>query len=98
MKLDALNELHRRTDEVLHYIWDPLRVRGSPMARDQYSGYVADAVEMIVAGATARGLADYLSKIRTDHMKLSANRADDEAAVEVLFNWKLKLESVRPRS
>ena len=97
MQIDALNELHRRTDEVLHYIWDPVRVRGSPAARDEYSGYVADAVAMLMAGASASGLADYLTKIRTDRMGLNPNRAEDEAAVTVLFKWKSKLESARPR-
>ena len=40
MELDSLDELHRRTDEVLHYIWDPIGVSGVPTARDEYSGYV----------------------------------------------------------
>jgi hypothetical protein len=27
-------ELRRRIDEVLHYIWDPIDVRGEPHARE----------------------------------------------------------------
>ena len=33
-------ELYRRVDEVLHYIWDPIGVAGAPMARDEYYAYL----------------------------------------------------------
>ena len=32
-------ELYRRVDEVLHYLWDPIGVAGIPEARDEYYGY-----------------------------------------------------------
>jgi len=97
MELDAQNELRIRADEVLHYLWDPIGVAGEPMARDEYSSYVLDAVEMLLAGAPANAIADRLSTIRTEHMGLQPNRSKDEEAVEVLFAWKSKLDEMRPR-
>lgn len=29
-------DLYRAVDEVLHFIWDPIGVRGFPEARDEY--------------------------------------------------------------
>jgi hypothetical protein len=37
------DELYRRTDEVLHYIWDPIGVAGVPEARDEYDSYLPHA-------------------------------------------------------
>jgi len=34
------NELRQRTDEVLHYLWDPIGVAGAPGARDEYWSYL----------------------------------------------------------
>jgi len=31
-------ELYRRTDEILHYLWDPIGVSDTPQARDEYHG------------------------------------------------------------
>jgi hypothetical protein len=33
-------DLLTRINEVLHYIWDPIAVRGEPNARDEYDSYV----------------------------------------------------------
>ncbi|CAD6563044.1 hypothetical protein ACFQ3P_41525 [Paraburkholderia sabiae] len=40
-------ELHRRVDEVLFYVWDPIGVANSPAARDEYYGYLPIVFSML---------------------------------------------------
>ena len=47
-KLDPQQmELYRATDEVLHYIWDPIGVSDAPNARDEYSSYLPQVFKML---------------------------------------------------
>jgi hypothetical protein len=84
MELYAQEELRIRADEVLHYLWDPIGVAGEPWARDEYSSYVLDLAELLLAGAADSAIADRLSTIRTENMGLTSNRAEDEEAVKIL--------------
>jgi hypothetical protein len=38
------NELYKRVDEVLHYVWDSIGVAGEPHARDEYYFLSAEGV------------------------------------------------------
>ncbi|HMG84391.1 MAG TPA: hypothetical protein VK574_01530 [Terracidiphilus sp.] len=97
MELDVSGEFKNRTDEILHYIWDPIGVAGAVMARDEYSGYVPQLMMLLMANSPASTVADYLTDIRTKHMELPANRKEDEAAVQLLLQWRAKLEGKKPR-
>ena len=44
-------ELYRRCDEVLHYLWDPIGVKGCPGARDEYDSYVPQVFSLVLKGA-----------------------------------------------
>jgi hypothetical protein len=84
----ADEELYRRTDEVLHYVWDPLGVAEAPSARDEYYGYLQQVFSLLKANADAEQIADYLFKISTEQMSLNGNRARDIRVAEVLLDWK----------
>jgi hypothetical protein len=85
-------ELYRAVDEVLHYIWDPIGVAGVPQARDEYYSYLPQVFRRIKEGAAAIEIADYLSRIATEHMGLSENRAHDLEVVEILLEWKAAID------
>jgi hypothetical protein len=40
------DELRRRVDEVLYYIWDPIGVSDQPYARGEYEGYVPKVLQL----------------------------------------------------
>ncbi len=52
-------ELYRRTDEVLHYLWDPIGVAGIPEARDEYHSYLP-VVFSLVEKRDASAICAYL--------------------------------------
>jgi hypothetical protein len=84
---DVYAQVHNRVDELLHYIWDPIGVAGTPEARDEYDSYVAGAVTMLFEGAAVDDLVRYLHSIETEAMGLTRfglTRKETRHAAEVL--------------
>ena len=63
-------ELYRRTDEVLHYLWDPIEVSGIPATRDEYEYHVPKVVTLLRQGSPAQEVAEYLVNVERDNMGL----------------------------
>lgn len=88
MKLPPLEEeLYRRTDEVLHYIWDPIGVAAVPVASDEYHSCLPQVFGLLKAKADAEAIASYLTEIATQRMGLSKNRKRDLDVAELLLYW-----------
>jgi hypothetical protein len=51
-------ELYRRTDEILHYIWDPIGIGGSPGARDEYDDYLGHVFTLVNSGSLRKKFAN----------------------------------------
>ena len=81
-------ELYRRTDEVLHYVWDPIGVADAPAARDEYYSYLPQVFDLLKKNANAEQIADYLFQVSTQRMGLSGNREHDLEVAGVLLNWR----------
>ncbi|HTL98865.1 MAG TPA: hypothetical protein VL181_08675, partial [Holophagaceae bacterium] len=62
------NALYKAVDEVLHYIWDPIGVSGTPEARDEYHGYLPEAFGLLKRSASSETIAGHLLEITTDRM------------------------------
>lgn len=82
------NELYRRIDEVLHYLWDPIGVAGIPGARDEYDAYLPQVFSLLTTGAGADEIADYLTEISAQAMGLGNNRERDRHTATQLLEWK----------
>ena len=88
-------ELLQRVDEVLHYLWDPIGVRGVPEARDEYRTYTPQVFSLLKNSASAEKVAQYLNTVATDRMGLQGNLANDRETAEVLVNWEQVLRERR---
>jgi len=87
-KLPPLEEeLYRRTDEVLHYIWDPIGVSTAPEARDEYYSYLPPVFSLLKARADVEAIADHLTEIATKRMGLPSNHKHDLEVAELLLYW-----------
>jgi hypothetical protein len=82
------NELYRRVDEVLHYVWDPIGVSYAPEARDEYHSYLPHVFNLLKQGANESKIADYLGEITSGRMGLGLNRARDLEIAGILMNWR----------
>lgn len=77
-------EIYRRTDEILHYLWDPIGIKGAAGARDEYHGYLPKVSELLNRNADNSEIATYLIGIEADRMGLTPNRGRIEVVVEKL--------------
>lgn len=85
-----LSELafYRAVDEVLHYVWDPIGVAGTPQARDEYRGYLPEVYALLKNDGDANSIADYLFQVATEQMGLTGNREHDLKSAQALLEWK----------
>lgn len=85
------NELYKRVDEVLHYLWDPIGVAGEPFARDEYFSYLPKVFSLLLETQDGKDITDYLMDLANDAMGLSGCVDKTEEAVDVLLKWKEKI-------
>lgn len=81
-------ELYRQTDETLHYLWDPIGVKGIPQARDEYHSYLPRVFSMLIAGSKDSEIAEYLVKVEENSMGLSSNKENAMDVARNLINIK----------
>jgi len=84
-------ELYRAVDEVLHYMWDPIGIRGRPEVRDEYQSYIAEVIALLHAGAETEAVADFLVEIETVRMGLGENRERAARVANALRLWRQRL-------
>lgn len=78
------NELEKRVDEVLFYIWDPIGVSPEPFARAEYRSYVVSVLGMVEDNKSTTEIADYFCNIESESMGLSTNKERAYVAAELL--------------
>ena len=81
-------ELYRVTDEILHYVWDPIGVSRFPEARDEYCTYLDQTFGLLKKGATQEAIAEYLGKVTTVRMGLTASPENDLNSAGLLCEWR----------
>lgn len=81
-------ELYQRCDEVLHYIWDPIGVSGTPGARDEYHAYLPHVFRMVMGNATADQIGAYLDDVSANAIGLSAPSRSTQNAAHALVSWR----------
>lgn len=79
--------LFRAVDEVLHYIWDPIGVSRTPVARDEYSAYLPQVFKLVRENCSEAAIADYLGAVATDRMGLSSRKQRDFEVARLLLKW-----------
>ena len=77
-KLEKINVL------LLHN-WDPLGIKNTPGAENEYLHYVTEIELIIMNSHSNTPLFEYLWEIETQHMGLKGNRAETENFSRILF-------------
>jgi len=77
-----------RVDEILFYLWDPIGVRDVPEARDEYSSYVNGAAKLAKSSSPPQAIADYLNKIESERMGISARNEHSLVIANLLLETK----------
>ena len=84
----ADKELYQRADEVLHYVWDPIGVANTPMARDEYHGYLPQVFRLLKENETPEAIAGYLESIAVERMGFKPSREHPHQVATLLLEWK----------
>ena len=72
--------LYQRVDEILHYLWDPIRLKGISQARDEYQSYVPQVCSLLINRAPKEDIIDYLVETSVVTMGLgNASNAEKHA-------------------
>ncbi len=82
------NELQRRVDEVLYYVWDPIGVSGAPFARAEYESYVPKVLQLVEDNDRIQPIADHLAEIINTRMGITADRKCCNHTAELLLQHK----------
>jgi len=79
-------EIYRRTDEILHFIWDPIGITGAAGARDEYHSYLPVVFSKLQQSSDAStAIVDYLVWVEEDRMGAKPNRQHAERVAELLI-------------
>lgn len=62
------DELRKRVNEVLFYIWDPIGVSPEPFARAEYDAYVSPVLQLLNENDTINPISEYLDTIMISQM------------------------------
>lgn len=82
------NELSKRVDEVLFYVWDPIGVQPEPCARGEYSSYVDDVLKLLDDNDDIASISAYLETVVRDRMGLTPNKRHCDEVAELLLDHK----------
>ena len=81
-------ELYQRTDEVMHYVWDPIGVAGIPQARDEYDSYLPSVFAMLIEKKTESEIASFLTTIEQERIGLTPNLEAASRVASILEDWR----------
>lgn len=87
------NELKKRVDEVLYYVWDPIGVSDTGFTRSEYKDYVPTVITLLEKD-DAEGIAAYLSDVEERLMGLSPGDKDGcKRIADLLLEHKEAIEA-----
>ena len=81
-------ELSRRVDEVLFYVWDPIGVSPEPCARAEYESYVPKVRQLVDENDDIKPISAYLAGVERDQMELPPAKKHCDDTAELLLRHK----------
>jgi hypothetical protein len=90
--LQEIDSIRTRIDEILFYKWDPIRLSNSNTARDEYTMYVEEILQVAIASESPKPLAGHLTNLCTQSIGTKGNRECDIRVAELIFAIVHRLE------
>lgn len=82
------NELLKRVDEIMFYIWDPIEVSPDPYAWAEYESYVAEVRSVVEQNDTVESISEYLARIIKDYIEILPDRKRCDYTAKLLLQNK----------
>jgi hypothetical protein len=93
MRTFGEDELGRRVDEVLYYVWDPIGVNEQPCARGEYENYVKGVLQTLMDNNEAEPISAHLAAIVRNSMGLPPNIQNCDAVAGLLLQHKYAVKN-----
>jgi len=81
-------EMHKRVDEILFYIWDPIGVSPNPFARAEYSSYARGVLSIVEQSDTIEPISEHLARIIKEYMEIIPDKKRCDYTAELLLQNK----------
>lgn len=81
------NELYKRIDEILQYIWDPIGISGCPGARDEYNSYIPEIYELLSRNNAKEEITKTLNRIQNERMGLKSDIKHCAEVADIIIDW-----------
>ncbi len=88
----SMEELDRRVDEVLFYVWDPIQINDDPFARWEYSNYVPKTLQLVMENDTPEPISAYLEEVVTEMMELAPCKEKSDFTARLLLRHRKVME------
>lgn len=82
------DELRRRVDEVLYYVWDPIGISDVASTRGEYDSYVPKVLQLVEQHDRIGPISSHLAGIIDIKMGLKANKQKCDQTAQVLLDHK----------
>lgn len=82
------DELYRRVDEVLFYVWDPIGVSDEPCARGEYRSYVPQIQRLVETSDDVVPISARLAEIMRAQMELAVDKDLCDKTADLLLRHK----------
>jgi hypothetical protein len=93
MRTFVEDELGRRVDEVLYYVWDPIGVNHEPCARGEYENYVGGVLQTLNDNDEPGPISAHLAAIVKSSMELPPDIQNCNAVAELLLLHKYAVKN-----
>ena len=93
MRIFHPDELEKRIDEVLYYVWDPIGVSYYPHARGEYSSYVPGILQLVLANSPAEKISSHLSDVVRTQMGLIPDEEKGQLVADLILQHKDAIDS-----
>lgn len=82
-------ELYQRTDEILHYLWDPCSASDAPQARDEYYAYLPVVFSLLKRDAAPNEIAEYLRGVEIQRTGFAGDNINGTLRIaKILVAWR----------
>lgn len=88
MEKDKKEEIYKRIDEILYYLWDPIGVNDEPAARSEYTSYVSSFMSILEKHDDVQAIAKRLNQIEKTNMGLGENEKKAKQIAELIIDAK----------
>jgi len=90
-----IDELRKRINEILLYVWNPIGIEATSKTSHEYETYAGQVLELVLKNAGKEEVSDYLSKVVQEQLGLDPNQEHNDIVAVLVCDWKDTLQKAQ---